>query len=128
MKSFVRSLNERGLARFRTWLEAGATGDALFNLLDDPQTSDPVLGAGEVEQTHFANRYDLAVHILEALKDCDLQQLSYDSGIWGWLSLFHFDLLCPMDLTGARRVLASRRYLFEERCPIGVAMTRHRGP
>lgn len=113
MKSLIRSLNERGLSRLRSWLEAGATDEAPFDLLHDPQTSEPVMGTGEVEQTHFANRYDLAVHILEALKGCDFQHLGLEPGIWGWLSLFHVDLLCPKDLTGTRKVLAIYRYLFD---------------
>lgn len=113
MKSLIRSLNERGLDRFRSWLESGGTGDAPFNLLHDPQTSEPVMGTGEVEQTHFANRYDLAQHIADALSGCDFQYLSYEPGIWGWLSLFYIDLLCPKDLTAARKLLAHHRYLFE---------------
>jgi len=112
MKSLIRSLNERGLDRFRSWLDAGATGDAPFDLLHDPQTSEPVMGTGEVEQTHFANRYDLAQQIADALAGCDFQHLSYEPGIWGWLSLFHFDLLCPKDLTGGRKIGALERYLF----------------
>ena len=113
MKSLVRSLNDRGLARFRSWIEADATGDAPFDLLHDPATSEPVPASGEVEQNHFANRYDLAVHIAKALDRCDLQRLSFEPGIWGWLSLFYFDLLCPRDLTGGRKVLAPYRYLFD---------------
>jgi hypothetical protein len=113
MKSLVRSLNDRGLARFRSWIEAGATGDAPFDLLHDPATSEPVPASGEVEQNHFANRYDLAVHTAKALERCDLQRLSFEPGIWGWLSLFYFDLLCPRDLTGNRKVLAPHRYLFD---------------
>lgn len=109
---FIRSLNERGLARFRSWLESGATGDAPFDLLDDPQTSEPVMGTGEVEQTHFPNRYDLAVHVAGALSGCDFQSVGAESGIWGWLSLFYVELLCPKDLTGARKVLALQRYIF----------------
>jgi hypothetical protein len=81
-------------------------------LLHYPQSSQPVPGAVEVDQTHFANRYDLAIHIAEALKGCDFQRLSFELGVWGWLSLFHFDLLCPQDLTGARKIGAMERYLF----------------
>jgi hypothetical protein len=111
MKSLIRSLNERGQARFRSWLDAGATGDAPFDLLHDPHTSDPVPDTGEIDQTHFANRYELAVHIAEALSRCDFQRLGSAPGVWAWLSLFYFDLLCPPDLTRARRVRALDRYL-----------------
>lgn len=113
MKSLIRSLNERGMSRFRSWLEAGATGEAPFDLLEDPQTSEPVMGTGVVEQIHFANRYELAVHIAAALAKCDFQRLGLDSGIWSWLSLFNIDLLCPKDLTGTRKILALERYLFD---------------
>jgi hypothetical protein len=114
MKSLIRSLNERGQSRFRTWLEGGASGDAPFDLLQDPMTSEPVLDTAEVDQAFFANRYDLAVHINDALSRCDFQRLSYDAGVWAWLSLFFIELLCPKDLTGARNVLAPYRYLLDE--------------
>lgn len=114
MKSLIRSLNERGLSRFRTWLEAGAAGDAPFDLLQDPMTSEPVVGTAEIDQAFFANRYDLAVHINDALSRCDFQRLSYDGGLWAWLSLFFFDLLSPKDLTGARNALAPHRYLLDD--------------
>jgi hypothetical protein len=113
MKSLIRSLNERGQTRFRAWLETGAFGDAPFDPLQDPMTSEPVLDTAEVDQAFFANRYDLAVHINDALCRCDFQRLSYDAGVWTWLSLFFFDLLCPKDLTGARNVLAPYRYLLD---------------
>src|SRR5262245_35576417 len=114
MKSLIRSLNERGQSRFRAWLDAGATGDTPLDLLQDPMTSEPVLDTAEVDQAFFANRYDLAVHIDDALARCDFQGLSYDAGVWTWLSLFFFDLLCPKDLTGARNILAPYRYLLDE--------------
>jgi hypothetical protein len=113
MKSLIRSLNERGIAHFRSWLETGASGDAPFDLLHDPLTSEPVLDTGEVERTHFANRYDLALHINGAMSGCDFQRLGYDGGVWGWLSLFYIDLLCPKDLVNARKVLALHRYIFD---------------
>jgi hypothetical protein len=114
MRSLIRSLNERGLARFRSWLDTGAAGDAPLDVLHDPLTSEPVLDTGEVEQTHFANRYDLALHINNAMSGCDFQKIGYDGGLWAWLSLFHIDLLCPKDLTGARKVLAPYRYIFDQ--------------
>jgi hypothetical protein len=113
MKSLIRSLNERGIARFRSWLDTGAAGDAPFELLNDPVTSEPVLDTGDVEQTHFADRYDLALHINGAMSGSDFQRIGYDGGVWGWLSLFYIDLLCPKDLTGARKVLALHRYIFD---------------
>ena len=113
MKALIRTLNDLGLARFRSWLETGAAGEAPFDMLHDPQTADPILGSGTVEQLYFANRYELAVYVAKALERCDLQRLNCEPGIGGWLSLFHFDVLCPKDLTGARRVLATHRYLFD---------------
>jgi hypothetical protein len=121
MKSLIRSLNERGQSRFRAWLDAGASGDAPFELLQDPMTSEPVLDTGEIEQRHFANRYELAVPIVAALAECDFQRLDFDHGVWAWLSLFYFDVLSPKDLTGSRKVMAPHRYIFDPtfRTPYG---------
>lgn len=113
MKALVRSLNDKGLAQFRAWLEAGATGDVPFALLHDPLASDPVPGSGQVEQLPFANRYDLAVHVAQALTHCDVQRLSFERGVWTWLALFLFDALCPKDLSGSRKLLALHRYVFD---------------
>jgi hypothetical protein len=71
------------------------------------------MGTSEVDQSYFANRYDLALHILDAFSGCDIQRLTLEPGIWGWLSLFYIDLLCPKDLTGRRKILALHRYLFD---------------
>ncbi len=113
MKALVRALNERGLARFRAWLEAGAIGAPPSDLLDDPDNSEPIPGSGEIEQRDFPNRYELALHILDALSGCDFNRLSFHKGLWAWLSLFYFDVLCPDDSSGGRKLLAMERYLFE---------------
>src|SRR3989442_3897208 len=113
MKDLVRALNERGLVRFRAWLEAGAIGPPPFDLLNAPDYSEPIPGSGEVEQRDFPNRYELALHILDALSGCDFNRLSFQQGLWAWLSLFYFDVLCPEESSGGRKHLAMERYLFD---------------
>jgi hypothetical protein len=102
MKVITRALNERGLARFQGWLETGAAGDAPFELLTDPDTSDSVPGAGEVDQRDFPSRYELALHILDALEGCDFGRISFHKGLWSWLSLFYLDLIAPENSEGKR--------------------------
>jgi hypothetical protein len=102
MKAITRALNERGLTRFAAWLEAGAVGDAPFELLTDPDTSDPIPGAGEVEQSDFPSRYELALHVLDALEGCDFGRISFHKGLWSWLSLFYLDVIAPPNADGKR--------------------------
>lgn len=113
MKSVIRALNERGMERFRGWLQGRVTEELPAELLTDPETSDPVAGGGEIEQLDFDSRYDLALHVLDTLDGCDFGRLSAHGGLWAWLSLFYFDLICPADITGARKVRALEAYFFD---------------
>jgi hypothetical protein len=110
MKLVIRSLNEAGIAQFRSWLEAGARGDAPVGLLSDPKSSEPVPGAAEVEYLPFGSRYDLATHVLASLSGSDLTRISFDRGLWAWLSLFYIDLLCPFQ-NGTRKLKSFYRYI-----------------
>jgi len=107
----VRTLKERGINRFRDWLQAGAKNGAPTALLTDAATSEPLPGAGDVEDRAFGSRYDLAVHVLESLEGCDFSRISYHSGLWSWLTLFYIDRLLPADRAGRRKVQEMARYL-----------------
>lgn len=113
MKAVIRALNERGIERFRSWLQEKATGELPLELLSDLQTTDPVPGAGEIEQLAFDSRYDLAIHVLDALDGCDFGRIGANEGLWAWLSLFYFNLICPADITGTRKVRAMEAYLLD---------------
>ena len=111
MKQRVRILNETGTHRFRAWLQGGGIGEPPFDVLLDPTTSDSIASAGEVEKQDFDSRYEMAMHVLDALRECDFNQINYAAGLWAWLSLFYVDLLCPVDRQGRRTVLELPRYL-----------------
>jgi hypothetical protein len=111
MKQRIRILNEAGIHRFRAWLQGGGVGEPPFDCLLDPETTDVLPGAGEVEQQDFTSRYELATHVLSALQDCDFNRINYAAGLWAWLSLFYVDFFCPVDRQGHRTVLELPRYL-----------------
>lgn len=111
MKQRIRILNEAGIHRFRAWLQGGGVGEPPFDCLLDPETTDVLPGAGEVEPQDFASRYELASHVLSALQECDFNRISYAAGLWAWLSLFYVEFFCPVDRQGHRTVLELPRYL-----------------
>jgi hypothetical protein len=69
MKIRIRSLTATGIKQFQDWLSTGATSFIPVHLLTDSETSEPLLGAGEVELGDFKNRYELAVYCNHALAD-----------------------------------------------------------
>ena len=87
MKEKIRILNGRGIGRFRSWLEGGAAGEPPVDMLIDLGTSEPLPGAGEVEQGEFRSRFELATYVLDALRDCDFNGISCSTSIccvrWG---------------------------------------------
>ena len=111
MKQRIRILNEAGIRQFRTWLQGGGVGKPPLDCLLDPTTTDVLPGAGDVEQHDFPSRYELASHVLTALKECDFNRISYAAGLWAWFSLFYVDFFCPVDRQGHRTVLELPRYL-----------------
>ncbi len=111
MKQAVRILNEIGIQRFRVWLQGGGDGAPPSDLLLDPSTSEALPGSGAVEQRGFDSRYEMAVHVLDALGTCDFNRIGYSAGLWAWLSLFYVELICPLDRHGRRSVLELPRYL-----------------
>ena len=111
MKIRIRSLTANGIKQFQDWLATGAAGFIPVHLLTDAETSEPVLGAGEVELGNFSNRYELAVYCNNALTDVSLSSIPRTHGVWAWLSLFFFDVIAPRKADGTRDLKETVRYI-----------------
>lgn len=115
----VRALNKAGAAAFRALLDAVRTDPATAapaHLLDDESTSEPLRWNIEVEPRSFASRLEAGQYLHERFQAADALDLEREEGMWSWLALFYFDLLCP-EIRGrrspgepARFVLDRRRY------------------
>lgn len=101
----LRRLTEEGLERFAAYLDATNDHEVLEvprDLLESPTASVSVGASVEVVPRSFANRYELAEHLYAMLGNADVGDMDRDRGLWGWLSLFYFDELCPAKATGQR--------------------------
>ena len=117
MSDLARVLTPRGTERFRAWLTRGAaTGEPTPRpLLIDPECSAPLAQTIEIEATPgeapFANRYDFGAYLRNKFAPLDPVEIARDIGLWNWLSLYYFDLLCPSASERTRGLLATEVYV-----------------
>lgn len=101
----LRLLNENGLARWRGTLEeARRLGQPVWRvprqLLSDGQSSSPAPLNVEVPERSFATAWEAAEWMTRLLSPLPVTLLESadgrgNPGLWGWLTLFYFDTLCP---------------------------------
>lgn len=106
MRKTVRALSEAGLDRFRAYLadlRRGATRPPPIELLDDAGATRELPVDTVVELRPFASRLAVGIYLNERLGAMDVEEVDADAGLWGWLSLFFFDEVCPLRPDGTRR-------------------------
>lgn len=111
MMAELRKLNEKGVARFAEWIAGGAEGVAPIALLLDPETSDKLPVAIHPERHDFKDRLEFGAYLVDLLKGLDARAISRDVGLWSALALVWFDLLCPPNKDGFRKVDREYRYI-----------------
>jgi hypothetical protein len=110
----VRRLTAKGLEQFSAFLDSLNTpspqGVPTW-LLDDDETSNALEVGIDVQPTAFASRFELAKYLDSKLTDSGLKNLERDVALWAWLTLFHFDQLCPVEKDGRRDPGELARYI-----------------
>jgi len=111
----LRRLNEAGVMWFRAQLAAlrANPGQNLeLERLEDPELTVPVEPIIQVEKPDFETKRDAAVYLGSKLKPLDSAGLFDDAGLWAWLALLYFDLVCRKR-SGRRKVLADPHYIVD---------------
>lgn len=102
----LRRFTDIGLIKFAQYLDALLVEPALAfpsELLEDAIYA-AVIGPGiEIKAHQFANRMELARYLDEVLTSVTDSDVLRDTGLWGWLTLFYFDQVCPLDGEGKRK-------------------------
>jgi hypothetical protein len=110
----LRRLNQQGIARFTDFLDS-LTGDAPMlypsALLTDPEATEEIQPAVEVELRTFGSRYAAAEYLYNLFKDSSLTGIEHDRGLWAWLSLYYFEELCPPNAKGEHKPGRSERWI-----------------
>ena len=112
----LRRLKPEGIGQFAAFLNAlrnGAGFSAPVGLLEDPATSEPLGVTVEVEKCEFKSRLQLARYLHERFTARGLKDVERDAGLWAWLSLFWFDVVCPRTPSGERKAGEQARYIPE---------------
>lgn len=112
----VRRLNEQGINGFQALLrearDGEVSGEARMELLESRRTSPQGLNVAVLVDSsiQFETKFELAKYLGRKLSPVESAALSRDRGLWAWLALFFFDILCPRIDGGARRVYRDSYY------------------
>lgn len=102
----VRLLNDEGLDAFRAHLHglrSGAASSPPREMLFSPAQSEEFSARISIEQRSFQSRIDFCEYISDAFGETPYQLIEGNVQLWSWLSLFYFDLVCPLRSDGTRR-------------------------
>jgi hypothetical protein len=116
MSERIRVLNEEGALQFRQFVESVRTGSVLATplaLLRDPATSSEIEPKMTMEEVPLTSRLDLGRNLAAWLRPSEQRVVSWNIGLWNWLSLRFFDQLCPQDGAGKRKVLQPSHYVLD---------------
>ncbi len=108
----LRSLNARGIAQFRDFLQQirdGAEFHANPSLLFADDTTTPLPRTIDIKPRPFVNKFAAAEYLTGLLGD--LPATMDHVGLWSWLALYYFDQLSPLDAAGRRRPREDYHYI-----------------
>lgn len=111
----LRRLNEEGVRRFGDYLEALKSAPSTpppVALLTDAATSEEAARVEIARQT-FGTRFTAGQWLHSILEQTRLRDTARDKGLWAWLSLLHFDEVCPPDGHGHRKPGKPHRHIPE---------------
>lgn len=112
----LRRLNPSGLQSFSQYLDLlPSEPERLppFDLLESAEHTEMVVPSATIEHIAPATRFEMAQHVHSVLASTGIVDIERDVGLWAWLTLFHFDLVCPPATGGARRARERAAYLPE---------------
>ncbi len=110
----LRVLNDSGKAEFLNYLnllkDDGTKATPVKELSSDKYSSrfTPKI---EIEQIDFKTRHSMGLYLVKKLKDVSKAKIITNDGLWNWLALAWFDLVCPVTIHGKRKVRQIARYI-----------------
>lgn len=115
----LRKLNERGIESFASYLSDlrnGGTAPAPEYLLVDSQYSKAVQENVSIDNSRvFEGKFEFAEYLAVQLRPVLINEPSHqDAGLWSWLALCYFDLICPAGRDGTRRVWSNPQYILSK--------------
>lgn len=109
----LRRLNDEGVRQFADYLVALKATPTLpppVTLLTDAATSEEAAPIAVVPEV-FTTRIGAGRWLYDLLERSGLVDPARDKGLWAWLSLLHFDSVCPADGHGHRKPGETARHI-----------------
>lgn len=109
-------LTKAGLAQFGNYLDLLTSEPARLppaDILESSEFSESLDNDIDVQPSMPSTRLEMAKRLMGLLDNADLNEVERDSGLWAWLTLFHFDVVCPKDRDGNRKLRERAAYLPE---------------
>ena len=110
----IRALTEAGMNRFTEYLGALHDGmDIQFpeELLTSDDLAEKISSSVMVEQNQFRTKLEAAVYLSQKIKELNMNDIFFNAGLWSWISVFYFDLVCPKKPDGKRIIGEDYRYI-----------------
>ena len=125
MAQGLRVFTRTGLEAFQeilTRYRHGSKEPPDQNLLNHSAWTAAIPGGICIERRSWASRLDAARYLTNLLQPlCASEENIRDPGLWGWLSFYYFDAVCPQGSDGTRNPGRDYRHI-----PDKVPRTRHR--
>jgi len=108
MADIVRQLAQEGIDAFRDYIDATRRGEnrgpTPSHLLYGSPYSESLRQQVEIERGKFTTKYEAAVYFNRVFNNLDQEEISYNAGLWSWLSLYYLDELSQLNANGARKL------------------------
>jgi hypothetical protein len=111
----LRRFNTKGIEFFREALAVcrdNQNADIPGELLNSNELTSIVSPSIEVHPQAFKTKRDAARYFHETFLSLSREQLLNDAGLWSWLSLLNFDVICPR-VNEHRKIRNDYTYIFE---------------
>lgn len=109
-------LTPLGMERFSQFLDElknNPSAELPKDLLTFPGYFETIDDETEIMPYKFKTRWDVAKYLNSLITSSGISDVERDIPFWVALTAFYFDVLCPIDITGERKILKRARYIPE---------------
>ena len=116
MSDIVRQLTKPGINAFRDYIQNSRGGGSLsppYHLLYQSPYSESLRQHVEVEKNQFYTKYEAATYLTRVFANLDQEEISYNGGLWSWISLYYLEELLTTKIFGKNKLNAPDNYILE---------------
>ncbi len=115
MADTVRQLTKEGINAFRDYIEASRRGEnpgpVPSHLLYGSPYSESLTQQIEIEKEQFYTKYEAAIYFSGVFENLDQDEISYNGGLWSWISLYYIDELLENKIVGKGKLNSHDCYI-----------------